>query len=99
MAEIIQGDSGTIIQVTVSDNNGVVDLRAASDIEVTIKTPKRRIVKQGVVVDGILGLVEFILNQTDTEDIGVCVFQIRVNFTDGSSFGSDLKRFTIGQRL
>jgi hypothetical protein len=76
MSEIIQGDNGTILEGTVSDENGIVDIRGASVI-FTIKSSTKRIEKNGTVTDGQNGIVQCVLNSDDVQDVGNYIFQAR----------------------
>lgn len=98
MSEIIQGDSGTVMQATISDGNGLVDIRGTSVI-FTIKSATKRIEKQGAIVDGQNGLCEFVLDENDTQEIGNYVFQATVMFPNNRKFSSDLGKFKVAQKL
>lgn len=98
MSEIIQGDNGTIIEGVVSDNVGVVDIRGAN-VTFTIKAPTKRIEKDGIITDGVNGVVQCTLNSDDVQDIGNYVFQATVKFVDGKSFSSNMQKFKVGQKL
>lgn len=98
MPEIIQGDHGTVMEMIISDHNGIIDIRG-STIEVTVQTSTRKFVKQGVVTDGLQGKAEFTLNSDDVQDEGIYVFQCQVNFPSGSNFSSNIQRFTVGRKL
>lgn len=98
MSEIIQGDSGTVMQATISDSDGLVDIRGAT-VQFVVKSSTNRIVKQGTIVDGQNGLCEFVLDENDTQEIGNFVFQATVSFPNGKKFSSDLGKFKVGQKL
>lgn len=98
MSEIIQGDSGTVIEATISDDNGVVDIRGGS-VEFVIKTSTKRIIKQGTITDGLNGICQFVLNSEDVQDIGNYAFQGTVIFPSGKKFSSDIHKFKVGQKL
>ena len=98
MSEIIQGDSGTILEGTVSDDNGIVDIRGCT-VTFTIKSSTKRIEKDGMVIDGQNGIVQCVLSSEDVQDIGNYVFQATVKFSNGNQFSSNLNRFKVGAKL
>lgn len=98
MSEVIQGDSGTVMQVIIRDSEGVVDIRGAT-VEFIVKSSANRIVKQGTIVDGQNGICEFVLDETDVQEIGNYVFQCTVLFPNGKKFSSNLGKFKVGQKL
>jgi hypothetical protein len=98
MSEIIQGDNGTILEGTVSDENGIVDIRGASVI-FTIKSSTKRIEKNGTVTDGQNGIVQCVLNSDDVQDVGNYIFQATVKFDDGKIFSSNLQKFKVGVKI
>lgn len=98
MSEIIQGDNGTVIECVISDQNGIVDIRG-TEVLFVIKTPTRRIEKQGNVTDGQQGKCEVVLVSGDVQDVGNHVFQANVKFSDGKQFTSNLQRFKVGAKL
>lgn len=98
MSEIIQGDNGTVLECTISDQNGIVDIRG-SQVTFIIKTPTRRFEKEGNVTDGLQGKAEVVLLSEDVSDVGNHVFQANVKFSDGKQFSSNLQRFKVGAKL
>lgn len=99
MSEIIQGDSGVVMQVTIRDSDGFVNLTSAQSVEFTVKSSAKRVIKSGTFVDRELGIVEFVLDETDVDEIGNYVFQATVYFNSGKKFSSDLGKFKVGQKL
>jgi hypothetical protein len=98
MSNIVQGDSGTILQATISDDIGKVDITGAQ-ITFTIKSATKRNVKQGIVVDGTNGVCQVVLNSDDVQDVGNFVFQAEVDFPNGNKFSSNIQRFKVDPKL
>lgn len=98
MSEIVQGDSGTIIQATISDDNGIVDISGCS-VTFTIKSSTSRNVKEGTVVDGVNGLCQVVLDASDTVALGTCIFQVTITFPNGNVFSSSLGKFKVDLKI
>jgi hypothetical protein len=99
--EIVQGDNGTILSLTVVDDKGnVVDLRTATSVELAIKYSRGMpTIKQGTITDGQNGKVQVVLNDTDTANEGIFAIQCTVNFIDGEKFNSDIQKLIINNNL
>jgi hypothetical protein len=98
MSEIRIGDNGTVMQVTILDQDGVVDIRSAT-IQIVIKQRAKTITKTAQIVDGLKGICSFVLNEADITEEGTFSFQAEVRFLDGKVFNSDIGRFSVGKKL
>ena len=98
MDEIIVGDNGTILEGIVNDEEGVVDVRGA-DVLFIIKSATTRIEKNGIVTDGLNGVIQCTLDSDDVKEIGSYSFQANIKFIDGKSFSTDIQKFKVGRKL
>jgi hypothetical protein len=98
MSDIRIGDNGTVIEITIRDQDGIVDIRSAT-VEILIKLRAKRITKIAQIKDGLKGLVEFTLNREDIDDVASYSFQATVKFPDGKEFASSIGYFTVGKKL
>lgn len=98
MSEIVQGDVGTIIQATISDDNGIVDI-SGCQVTFTIKSSTGRNVKDGSIVDGVNGICQVVLDETDTTALGNVVFQVTVTFPNGNVFSSSLGKYKVDLKI
>jgi hypothetical protein len=96
--EIVTGDNGTTIRLTITDDKGIVDIRS-STVDVLIKYKNRSITKQATVTNGELGQCEVMLNSSDVSVEGIYTFQCTVKFIDGKQFSSDIQRFVVSKKL
>lgn len=96
---IYQGDNGTILRFTISDENGIVLLTEVSSIEVKIKNALGEFYKNCTVTDAVNGKCETILLSSDITESGNCALQLTVNFNDGKSFKSSIGKFTVAKSL
>jgi hypothetical protein len=98
MSDIRIGDNGTVIELQIVDDVGIVDLRGTV-VEVLIKLRAKRINKIAQIKDGLKGLCEFTLNREDIDEIASYSFQATVKFPDGKEFASSIGYFTVGKKL
>jgi hypothetical protein len=98
MSNIVQGDSGTILQATIFDDDGIVNITGAQ-VVFTIKSATRRNVKQGTVLSGEQGLCQVVLISEDLDTSGNYVFQAEVDFANGNKFSSSLGKFKVDPKL
>jgi hypothetical protein len=97
--EIVQNDNGTILKLSVTDDNGVVDIRN-STVDVVIRYKNTNITKQATITDGINGKCELTLSSDNVSQIGTYAFQITVKFIDGKQFSSsNVERFVVNKKL
>lgn len=96
--EIIQGDNGTVMNLTIKDHKGIVDIRGAT-IEVVLLNGSKRTVKPSQVTNGELGQCSFTLSSTDVSESGTYYFQTTITFGDGKSFSSNVRTFKVRQKI
>jgi hypothetical protein len=98
MVNIIAGDHGTIIRLTITDEGAAVDLRGTT-VEVVIKNGDRRLTKTAAITDGEDGMCEVVLTADDTVTPGSYAFQATVRMQNGNIFSSDVQKFPISAKL
>lgn len=96
--EIYQGDSGTVISITIRDDNQPVDLTGTT-VDVLIKLKDMGKLKSALITDHINGKCEFTLLSEDIMFEGIYNFQATVNFPNGSKFTSSIQRFTVLKKM
>lgn len=101
MAEynIVQGDNGTLLNFTVTDENGVVILTDIISIEATITTGERRVTKVCNITDAVLGKCQAVLTSEDVATNGTYIVQITVKFIDGKIFSSTKGKFMVDKKI
>jgi hypothetical protein len=98
MSDIYQGDSGTKIILTITSDNGIVDLTNTT-VEVVIKYKATGIKKIANIIDAPNGKVEITLDETDIANTGAYVIQATVKYTNGDSFSSSIQRFVVNKKI
>lgn len=97
--EIVQNDNGTVLRFTVTDDNGIVDIRN-STVNVLIKYKNIPKTKQATLVDPQNGKCEITLSNEDTAQVGAFPMQITVKFVDGKEFtSSNIERLVVSKKL
>lgn len=100
MNEIVVGDNGTILNLTINDDNGnIVDLRSASSVELVIKFRGIPIIKTATITDSINGKCNVTLTNSDIPNVGVYTIQTTVYFQNSTQFSSDIQSFVVGKNL
>jgi chitodextrinase len=96
--EIIQGDSGVVLEFTITDNQSIVNL-TGSTVEIILKYKAITIKKQATITDAINGKCEVILDAEDISNVGVYSFQATCTFSDNRVFSSQIQRFPVGRKI
>jgi len=96
--EIVQGDSGSVLSLTISDDSQIVDLTNAT-VEVVIKYKATGIVKQATVTNALQGECQITLDASDIPHQGIYSFQATVKFSDGKQFSSQIERFSVSKKM
>lgn len=94
MSDIHAGDEGTVFELTVRDDDGVIDIRGAA-VTADIKYRNILTTKQGSIIDGVNGLVDVTLTSDDVKFPGNYTIKVHVTFQDGRYFSSDDIRFPV----
>jgi hypothetical protein len=96
--EIVQGDSGSIIELVIQDDSQVIDLTDATvQIVLTYKSTGKII--QAEITDPVKGVCQFTLTSEDTMYEGIHTFQATVTFSDGRKFTSNTQRFNVAKKI
>jgi hypothetical protein len=98
MGNIVQGDNGTVLGLTIKDNGIVVDLTGAT-VDIAIKRGNSMNIKPATVTNALAGKCEVELTSEDVESPGLYFFQATVRFGFGLEFSSDIQRFKVGGKL
>jgi hypothetical protein len=100
MPEIHVGDIGTTFQITVNDQNGVVDLSSVDHMYVIFGKPDNAVltVTPVFVNDGRDGLIKYVTQAGDLDQIGTWQIQARVVF-GADVFNTDIQRFKVLRNL
>jgi hypothetical protein len=92
---LVQGNSGTRIQVKIRDNRKFVNLTDAT-VELVIRCGNRKFIKTARVIS--LGTVETVLTSGDLSTAGTYIVYAVCNFNDGTQFASSVDRFEVTPR-
>jgi hypothetical protein len=98
MNEIYQGDNGTVLSLTITNDESVVDL-TNSTVEVVIKYKKNGIKKQAIISDAINGKCQITLTAGDVNYEGIYSLQATVTFSNGNTFTSNVHRFVVNKKV
>lgn len=98
MNEIYQGDSGTVLSITITNDDSIVDL-TDSTVDVVIKYKRTGIKKVAAITDAINGKCEITLNAEDVVNDGIYSLQATVNFSNGNKFSSNVQRFIVNKKI
>jgi hypothetical protein len=99
LSNIIQGDNGTLLEFTVKDDSGVVDLSNAQSVLFRLKKSFLNTVeKVCTVTDSVNGKAQVTLSSSDTDSSGRFSYQVTVTFVDGSEFTSEPMILTIDRK-
>ena len=99
-SEIHVGDIGTVFQITVKDQTGVVNLSNVDAMYIIFKKPNDGVLQVTPVLvnDGTDGLIKYISQSGDLDQYGTWQIQARVVF--GSDvFSTDIQRFKVQRNL
>ncbi|WP_256761393.1 BppU family phage baseplate upper protein [Cohnella sp. WQ 127256] len=101
MSNIVVGDNGTMIDITVMDDVGAVDLTTTTSIVAHfIRADKTTFNKPLSIVDAINGRCSTTLLSEDLLVSGGYTYQVTVNFSNGDEFSnSPPVRFIVGAKL
>lgn len=100
-SEIHIGDIGTIFQITIVDQNGVVDLTNVDSKVIIFQRPDNGggfQVQASLVTDGSDGLIKYVTQSGDLNQAGTWQIQGRITFgTD--VFSTDIQKFKVYRNL
>lgn len=98
--EIHVGDIGTVFEVTVHDCDVVVDISAASTMEIVFKKPDKTIVTKVAVhtTDGLDGKMQYVTILDDLDLKGTWSIQARVTLPTGT-WRSEISKFKVYANL
>jgi len=100
MSYIVEGDNGTMFEVTITDAAGPVDLTTATTIKARfIRANFSTFEKSLAVVDAVKGKCSVDMTSEDVVVAGKYSFQVNVAFSSGSRFSSDIHRFVVNPKL
>jgi hypothetical protein len=97
--QIVQGDNGTTLTLTISDTNGIVDLRNATSVAVVILYRDKRTVKSATITDGQNGICSVVLLSSDLARTGNYALQATVTFQNGNVFSTNVSNFTVIEKI
>jgi hypothetical protein len=98
MNEIYQGDNGTLLSLTITNEESVIDL-TDSTVEVVIKYKRTGIKKEATITDATNGKCQITLNAEDVNYEGVYTLQATVTYLNGNTFTSNVQRFTVNKKI
>lgn len=96
--EIVQGDSGVVLELIIQDGTQVVNLTGAT-VEVHIRLRANSVKKQATITDAINGKCEITLDSEDISQEGNYSFQATVTFSEDRQFSSNIERFPVSKKL
>jgi hypothetical protein len=96
MQEIHQNDIGTRFILTVKENNNVIDLSTASQIDLIFKTPSKSVFTRtaSLLNNGADGKIFYDTIQDDLSEVGMYKIQAKVFFLNGT-FNSVVHSFQV----
>jgi hypothetical protein len=100
MAEIHVGDIGTSFQITVNDQNGVVNLSNVDSMYILFRKPDDSFkqVTPSLLTNGTDGKIKYVTQAGDLDQYGTWQIQARVVF--GSAvYSTDIQRFKVLRNL
>jgi len=100
MAEIHVGDVGTIFQITILDETGVVDVSNADAMYVYLQRPDGSVITVTPVFvnSGTDGLIKYVTQSGDLSMMGTWQIQAQIDFgTD--VFNTDIQKFKVYRNL
>jgi hypothetical protein len=98
MNEIYQGDNGTLLNLTITNDESVIDL-TDSTVEVVIKYKRTGIKKEATITDATNGKCQITLGAEDVNNEGVYTIQATVTYLNGNTFTSNVQRFTVNKKI
>jgi chitodextrinase len=98
MNEIYQGDNGTVLNLTITNDESVIDL-TGSIVEVVIKYKRTGIKKTATIIDAQNGKCQVTLNAEDVNYEGVYSLQATVKYSNGNTFTSNVQRFIVNKKI
>ncbi len=98
--EIHEGDIGTIFELTVKDDDVIIDVSTATTKEIHFKNPDGGTVVQSAGFkipggDGTDGIITYVSEADDLTPTGLWNIQAFVVFADGSQFSSCVSEFRV----
>jgi hypothetical protein len=96
--EIVQGNNGNVLRLTVLRNKQPVSLVGAT-VTVAIKHGETLITKSAVITGAEAGECEITLNRADIAVTGLYFAQPTVVYDDGTEFSGDVIRFKVAGKL
>lgn len=100
MSNIVAGDNGTELEITVMDDIGVVDLTSVNSIAAHfIRGDKSTLDKPLAVTDAQAGTCKAVLTAEDISVPGAYTFQVTATFSNGNVFASDQQQFFVNRKL
>lgn len=102
--EIHLGDIGTIIEVTLKDNDLIVNLSGATTKEFYLMKPDKTVLTVNAVFknppgDGTDGILQYVTQTGDLDQIGQWKIQAHVIITGQGEWKSDISSFTVHGNL
>lgn len=100
MANVFEGDDGTVLVFMLTEEYTGIPL-ALDDKIVTIvmKTKSRRLVKDTITIDPVLGRVELTLDKEDLSESGSYQLQPIVKTEAGKEFAGTIKTLLVQARI
>jgi len=98
--EIRIGDIGTVFEVTIEDDSGVVDLTGATVHNLIFKKPSSTVVTKPAVldVDPTTGIIRYTTVTGDLDELGCWQIQAEIAIP-GGSWKSDIGTFHVHSNL
>lgn len=95
-----QGDYGTKLIFTIYDEDDeVLDLTAATDVNLVMLFNKRRSVHPCVVEDAENGTVSYIIQETDLDGSGSLIMEIEVAYGESQQFTSSTIKEKVAKKI
>jgi hypothetical protein len=98
--EIHVGDVGTIFELTIKDDDGIVDLTGYTLADIYFKKPDGSVVQKTGAVDPTptTGIVRYTTITGDLDLEGCWLIQAKIGLT-GGTWSSDIQQFTVYPNL
>lgn len=99
MSDIYAGDNGTVLEVTISDAAGAVNLTTATTIIAYFVKPGGTFEKTLAVTGATTGKCSVSLTSSNINVAGTYTFQVEVTFLDATFFHGGVQRFKVAPAL